>query len=81
MEEDIKNIIEATSMGRLEKEVVIESLLNLHRVINCFALKDMESGNLLDTYKTQSEADKGLLIWREQVGGYYTIVPHEIPRV
>ena len=81
MEEDIKNIIEATSMGRLEKEVVIESLLNLHRVINCFALKDMESGNLLDTYKTQEEADKGLLIWREQVGGYYTIVPHEIPRV
>lgn len=81
MEEDIKNIIEATSMGILEKEAVIEALLNLHRVINCFALKDMTSGNLLDTYKTKKEADKGLLIWREQVGGYYTIVPHAIPRV
>jgi len=32
MNEEIKNIIEATSMGKLEKEAVIESLLNLHSV-------------------------------------------------
>ena len=32
MNEEIKNIIEATSMGRLEKEAVIKSLLNLHGV-------------------------------------------------
>ena len=34
MNEEIKNIIEATSMGKLEKEAVIKSLLNLHSVSN-----------------------------------------------
>tara|TARA_R110002020_G_scaffold49388_1_gene140518 strand:+ start:851 stop:1165 length:315 start_codon:yes stop_codon:yes gene_type:complete len=32
MKEEIKNIIEATSMGKLEKEAVLKSLLNLHIV-------------------------------------------------
>ena len=32
MKEEIKNIIEATSMGKLEKEAVLNSLLNLHSV-------------------------------------------------
>jgi hypothetical protein len=32
MNEEIKNIIDATSMGKLEKEAVIKSLLNLHSV-------------------------------------------------
>jgi len=34
MEKQIKDIIEATSMGKLEKEAVTESLLNLHNVRN-----------------------------------------------
>ena len=33
MNEEIKNIIEATSMGKLEKEAVIKSLLDLHNVV------------------------------------------------
>jgi hypothetical protein len=32
MKKEIKEIIEATSMGKLEKKAVIESLLNLHSV-------------------------------------------------
>jgi predicted amidophosphoribosyltransferase len=35
MNEEIKNIIEATSMGKLEKEAVLNSLLNLHSVSKC----------------------------------------------
>ena len=34
MEKEIRNIIEATSMGKLEKESVLNELLNLHSVIN-----------------------------------------------
>ena len=30
IDEEIKNVIEATSMGKLEKEAVLKSLLNLH---------------------------------------------------
>jgi hypothetical protein len=33
MNEEIKNIIEATSMGKLEKQAVIKSLLDLHNVV------------------------------------------------
>ena len=33
MREEIKNIIESTSMGKLEKEAVLNSLLNLHIVM------------------------------------------------
>ena len=33
MDKEIKNIIEATSMGKLEKEAVIKSLLDLHNVV------------------------------------------------
>jgi hypothetical protein len=32
MNEEIKNIVEATSMGKMEKEAVIKSLLDLHSV-------------------------------------------------
>ena len=34
MNEEIKNIIEDTSMGKLEKEAVIKSLLDLHSVMD-----------------------------------------------
>lgn len=34
MEKEIRNIIEATSMGKLEKESVLNELLNLHSVSN-----------------------------------------------
>ena len=81
MEKKLRVISERARDGVEPLEDLEQELLNLHSVINCFALKDMESGELLDTYKTKEDADKGLLIWREQVGGYYTIVPHEIPRV
>jgi len=33
MNKEIKNIIEATSMGKLEKESVLNELLNLHDVV------------------------------------------------
>lgn len=35
MNKEIKTIIEATSMGKLEKEAVIKSLLDLHNVSKC----------------------------------------------
>lgn len=37
MNEEIKNIIESTSMGKLEKEAVLNSLLNLHSVSVSFS--------------------------------------------
>jgi hypothetical protein len=48
MKKEIKEIIEATSMGKLEKKAVIESLLNLHSV----SKKELKE-------KLQIEFDKG----------------------
>ncbi len=42
MREEIKNIIEATSMGKLEKEAVLNSLLNLHLVMLSETLEKAE---------------------------------------
>lgn len=72
MEEEIKNIIEATSMGKLEKEAVLNSLLKLHSVSERNDLKrklDEEfthyEPTMCNGIATMRECENGTYIERE----------------
>lgn len=69
MNDELKNIIEATSMGKLEKEAVIKSLLNLHSVcdtvIYCNFGRDFTMPK--EVYKISEVVKDGYLI-----GNVYT---------
>ena len=58
MNEEIKNIIQATSMGKLEKEAVLNSLLNLHIV--------SQQRELLAFRKWQKENWKNVYLYSDE---------------
>ena len=67
MKEEIKNIIEATSMGKLEKEAVLNSLLNLHSVSE-ISLEDKLYNKCLESMPniTKEEFEEALNTWLHQ---------------
>lgn len=70
MNEEIKNIINATSMGKLEKEVVLKSLLNLHSVMPCYELEGEAEEFWQETPDLITLERNGVKIWTDNDSEY-----------